>query len=215
MAAPGAADGPRARRLQCGLHRARHAGQNDQVRRRRECELDAECLALRIGLGGDRLEHRRDSNVRHSVEQHDGFLGLELTRSGNLFRRNLDHGFGGRSLQRSRQAKTRQHVVPDRHRREGVGLLEHHTDAPAQQDRVEVAAVDVRVRQAHGPAGPSVRDQLVHPVHAPEQGGLATARRPDDRRGPMLRDRHVDPEEDLLRAVVALRIAERASSTPL
>ena len=82
----------------------------------------------------------------------------------------------------ARQLEAGQHVVADVHGREGVGLLEDHADPHAdllgpRARRVDVLAVEVDLTCQRG-----TRDQLVHAVEQPQEGGLAAARGPDQRR---------------------------------
>jgi hypothetical protein len=83
-------------------------------------------------------------------------------------------------------------VVVDR-LRERVGLLEHHADPAPDLDGVDVAVVEVDAVVAHRALDPSRLHQVVHPVEAPQHGGLAAAGRPDERRHLVATDveRHV------------------------
>ena len=73
------------------------------------------------------------------------------------------------------------HVVVDR-LGERVGLLEDHPDPAADLDPVDAAAVEVVTVVEQLPGDAEARDRVVHPVQAAQEGRLAAARRPDDRR---------------------------------
>ena len=71
------------------------------------------------------------------------------------------------------------HVVVDRHGK-GVGLLEHHADAPAQVGDVHAGGVDLLPVEGEGTGDLHAGDQFVHPVDGPQKGGLAAAGGPDE-----------------------------------
>src|SRR5439155_135707 len=78
-------------------------------------------------------------------------------------------------------------VVEDR-LGEGVGLLEHHPDASAELDGVDVRGVD-RIAVDGDLAGDArPRDVVVHAVQAAEERRLAAARGADQRRHAVRRD---------------------------
>ena len=89
------------------------------------------------------------------------------------------------------QAQAVGDVVVDR-LGERVGPLEHHPDAAAHLDRVDVGRVEVVAVVVDLAATVGALDQVVHPVEAAKQRGLATARRTDERRHQVLVDLHVD-----------------------
>ena len=64
---------------------------------------------------------------------------------------------------------------------ERVGLLEDHPDPLAHLHRVHARGVEVLAVVEHPSLHPRARDQVVHPVEAADQGGLAAARGPDQR----------------------------------
>ena len=65
-------------------------------------------------------------------------------------------------------------VVVDR-LREGVGLLEHHADASADLDWVDILRVDVVVLEEHLSFDAGAVHEVVHPVQRAEKRGLAAA----------------------------------------
>src|SRR5919202_3462338 len=67
-------------------------------------------------------------------------------------------------------------VVEDRHRREGVRLLEHHADRPAHGDHVDAVAVDVEVVEQHAYLGAGALNLPVHAVDAAHERRLAAPR---------------------------------------
>ncbi len=74
-----------------------------------------------------------------------------------------------------------EHVVADVHGRERVRLLEHHADAHADLLGAGAGRVDVLAVEPDLPGERGARHQLVHAVEQPQEGGLAAARRPDER----------------------------------
>src|SRR3989441_13336189 len=70
------------------------------------------------------------------------------------------------------------------------------------RSRIDPRRVEVLALHEHGAAHPSTRHDLVHTVEAPDERGLPAARRPDDRRDRLGRDRepdavqHVDRSEE-------------------
>ena len=72
-------------------------------------------------------------------------------------------------------------VVVDR-LRERVRALEHHADAAAHLDRVDVRAVEVVAVVGDAPPTPRAGDEVVHAVERAQQRALAATRRPDQRR---------------------------------
>ena len=79
-----------------------------------------------------------------------------------------------------RQPGTVGDVVVDR-LRERVRLLEHHPDAPADLDGVDLAVVEVDAVVGDRALDPGPLDEVVHPVEAAQHRGLAAARGPDER----------------------------------
>ncbi len=98
------------------------------------------------------------------------------------------------------------HVLEDG-LREGIRLLEHHPDTAAQIDHVHPRAVDVAAVEENLPVHDGVRDDVVHPVQAPQVCGLAAARRADESRDRLLRNLERDVPESLLRAVREVQLA--------
>ena len=94
------------------------------------------------------------------------------------------------------------HVVVDRHRRERVGLLEHHADRAADGGDVELGAVDVHAVEHDLALGARAGDQLVHAVEAADERRLAAAGRPDDGGHPVCLELDVDILQGLSLAVV-------------
>ena len=85
------------------------------------------------------------------------------------------------------QARAVRDVVVDRHR-ERVRLLEDHPDAAAEVDGVDAGRVDVLAVERHEPFDPRAGDQVVHPVQAAQERGLAAAGRADERGDRVLLD---------------------------
>src|ERR1700739_3948042 len=75
------------------------------------------------------------------------------------------------------QPESRGDVVLDRHRRKGIGPLEHHADGAANADGIHSGTVDVIAVEQHGALDPCARRDLVHPVQRATHGGLPTPRR--------------------------------------
>jgi hypothetical protein len=100
------------------------------------------------------------------------------------------------------------HVLEDRLGKR-VGLLEHHRDAHAHLDRVDVVRQQVGVvRMQDDLAVVAVaRIEVVHPVEAAEQRRLSATGRADQRRDLVLVDGHLDALERLELAVVEVEVA--------
>ena len=97
------------------------------------------------------------------------------------------------TLRIAAHAQAVRHVLVDRFR-ERVGLLEHHADAHAHFDRIDLRIQQigvVRVQQDLALVAVA-RIQVVHAVEAAQVGRLAAAGRPDQRGDLLLVDRHVD-----------------------
>ena len=106
---------------------------------------------------------------------------------------------GGRSGVDAVHAGAVGDVLVDGHR-EGVGLLEDHSDPLAQLDDVDVPE-DVRAVVEHLALDPHRVDEVVHPVEDPQEGRLAAARGPDEGRYRVGRDLHRHFLQRLRRAV--------------
>ena len=78
------------------------------------------------------------------------------------------------------QAQAGGDVVEDRHRGEGVGLLEDHPDRAAHRDHVDGRVVHVGALEQHPTLGAGAGDLLVHAVDAADQRRLAAAGGADD-----------------------------------
>ena len=89
-------------------------------------------------------------------------------------------------------------VLEDRLRK-GIGLLEHHADAHAHFDRIDVARhqIDVLGQQPDAALVAGARRQVVHAVEAAQECGLAAAGGTDQRRDLLLADIHGEALERL------------------
>jgi hypothetical protein len=106
----------------------------------------------------------------------------------------------GLALGQPMDARSVSDVLIDRFR-ERVRLLEHHADAGAQFDHIDVLVVDVLVVE-RDPAGDARRvDRVVHAVQAAQERRLAAAGRADQRRHLIQADIEIDVEQRLLLAV--------------
>ena len=96
----------------------------------------------------------------------------------------------GRSRRRHQPVERRPvgHVVEDR-LGERVGPLEHHADPLAQRHEVGARREDRRALDQDVALVADARDQVVEPVDRAEEGGLAAARRADDRGDRLALDR--------------------------
>ena len=75
-----------------------------------------------------------------------------------------------------------EHVLADAHRRERIGLLEHHADPGAAPVGARMSAlVDVLAVEQDLAVERGTGHQLVHPVEQSEERRLAAARRTDER----------------------------------
>ena len=86
------------------------------------------------------------------------------------------------------EGDAREDVLGDRHRREGVGALEHHSDVAADLDGIDVLRVNVLAFEEDPALDAGARDRLVHAVEGPEESRLPAARRADERRDRARRD---------------------------
>ena len=75
---------------------------------------------------------------------------------------------------------------------EDIGLLKDHADAAPDIDRIDVSSVEIVAVVGEQSGDLGAIDQVVHPVEAPQHGGLAAPRRPDERRDLM----HADLQRD-------------------
>ena len=97
------------------------------------------------------------------------------------------------------QPQPRRDVLVDRHGRERIRLLEDHPDTAAHADRRQ--SVDVLLIQDDLPFRPRLRDRLVHPVQAADQGRLPASRRTDDRGHGVLLEIHGDVLDRKFRSI--------------
>jgi hypothetical protein len=74
----------------------------------------------------------------------------------------------------------------------GLGFLEHHADAAAQQGDVDVPVVDVLPFDQDLAVDPADVDQVVHAVEAAQQGRLAAAAGADESGDAIFRQVHAD-----------------------
>jgi hypothetical protein len=101
------------------------------------------------------------------------------------------------------------HVLVDR-LGEGIGLLEHHADAHAHFDRVDLGRKQVgvvRVKNNATAGVPVAGIQVVHAVEAAQQRRLAATRRPDQRGHAVVVDRHRHALQCMESAVVEIEVA--------
>ena len=103
-------------------------------------------------------------------------------------------------------ARTVGDVVVDGHR-ERIGLLEHHTDATAQQIDV-AAAVDVLAVEADVARDAAAFNEVVHAVERAQQGGLAAAGRADERGDLVGLDVEIDTMQGMKIAVVQVHVPD-------
>src|SRR5690606_2632653 len=89
-----------------------------------------------------------------------------------------------------------------------VGFLEHHAAALAQLNGVLVAVEDVVVAEIDLALGAYVVDQVVHAVDAAQQGALAAAAGPDQRRHAVLREAQVDALQRVRLAVPQVEVLD-------
>ena len=80
------------------------------------------------------------------------------------------------------QAQAGRDVVEDRHRGEGVGLLEDHPDRPAHGHHVDGGVIHVGTLEQHAALRAGTGDLLVHAVDAADQRRLPAAGGADDGR---------------------------------
>src|ERR671914_468826 len=91
---------------------------------------------------------------------------------------------------------------------ERVRLLEDHPDALAHLDRVDLLRVEVFAVVEHPALDPRGGDEVVHPVEAADQGGLAAAGGADQRGDLVLADVEGDAADGRLGPVGHLHVAE-------
>ncbi len=108
-----------------------------------------------------------------------------------------------------------EHVVADRHRRERVGLLEHHADLATGVGELAVGCVDVLPVEQHLAGELRARHQLVHPVEGAQERRLAAAGRADQRGDPACLHRQRDPVEDQVVTEPAAHLARLERRQPL
>ncbi len=93
---------------------------------------------------------------------------------------------------------------------EGIGLLEHHADAHAHFDRIDVGREQigvVRVKYDAAAVVPVAGIQVVHAIEAAQQRRLAATRGPDQRRHMAVVDRHRHALQGVECAVVKIEVA--------
>ena len=103
------------------------------------------------------------------------------------------------------QAQAVDHVLVDG-LGEGVGALEHHAHLTAKGGDIHALVIDVVAVQLDLPLDAADLHQIVHPVDAAQQSGLAATGRADEGGDLTLGDLHVDVEQRLLVAVVQVEI---------
>src|SRR3989441_2786084 len=142
--------------------------------------------------GGARLVHEDDLRLdREGARNAEALLLAARETRAALVERVLDLVPEGGLLQAGQhggvqlvpvsfpvQSQPGRHVVVDGHRRKGVRFLEHHSDPPAHAHRGEF--VNVVLVQVDLSFDSRFGNRLVHSIQATDQGGLATAGRPDD-----------------------------------
>ncbi len=82
--------------------------------------------------------------------------------------------------------------------RERVGLLEHHADAPPDLDGLHPGAVERLPIEVQAALDPGSRDEIVEPVKAAQERGLAAAGRADQGGDLPLGDGHADVAQGLV-----------------
>src|SRR5258706_7491311 len=103
-------------------------------------------------------------------------------------------------------ARAVRHVLVDR-LRERVRLLEHHADAPAQREHVDLGPEHVLVVEQDLARDAHAVDQVLHAVDAAQQGRLPAARGSDQGRDLALRNVELDAVQRLCLAVPQREIA--------
>ena len=82
-----------------------------------------------------------------------------------------------------------------------VRPLEDHPHPMPEVYGIDVGSVNILPVQENRTRNARVRDEIVHPVEGPEEGGLAAARRPDEGRNLFLFDLEVDILQGLKRSI--------------
>src|SRR5919106_3783174 len=173
--------------------------------------LDQQPGAVAGALGRLGVEERRavgDTGcLLHVVgHDHDRVVPLELLPDGGTAEGTLDqlvHVLGVHAD----DPRPEGDVLVDR-LGERVGLLEDHADAAPDLDRVDPVAVQVLAVVLDLALDPRPRDQVVHPVQAPDQGALAAAGGTDEGGDLVLVDVEVDAAEGQEAAVVHVHVVE-------
>ena len=98
------------------------------------------------------------------------------------------------------------YIVINAHR-EGVGLLEHHADALAQDVDVHLVLVDVHAVELDVAGDAAALDEVVHAVQAFQKRGFAAAGRTDERGDLLFRDVDIDIFQRMEAAIVQVHIA--------
>ena len=71
------------------------------------------------------------------------------------------------------QLEARDHVVENRHHREGIRLLEDHANATTHAHRVGFRRVDILSIKQHLAFDARILDRFVHPVERAQKGRFA------------------------------------------
>src|ERR1700751_1871273 len=103
-------------------------------------------------------------------------------------------------------------VVVDRHRRERVRLLKDHADA-APQLRRRSAVVGVKIADLYLAFDASFGRGFMHAVQAADEGGLAAARRPDQRGRVIGLNLEIDVMERLALAIPGIDVFDLDSDS--
>ena len=120
-------------------------------------------------------------------------LVLDLVPQRRLAQASLDELVLRRlALDQSVEPRRRGHVVVDGHRRERIRLLEDHPDGAPDRRRLHIRIVDVDALVGDLPRAARPGHDLVHPIEAPQERGLAAAGGTDDRRDRVGADVHRD-----------------------
>src|SRR5665647_14167 len=101
-----------------------------------------------------------------------------------------------------------QHVLGDRHGREGVRALEHHADLPTYRDGVDLGRIEVDAVHRDGALDPGTGDDLVHPVEGAQIRRLAAPGRADERHHRAWLDRHRHVRDGAEIAVVDVQVGD-------
>ena len=98
-------------------------------------------------------------------------------------------------------------VLEDR-LREGVRLLEHHSNPTPQRHDVSPAPIHVVTIDQHAALDPCAGDDVVHPVERAQKRALPAARRPDEGRHQLGGDADADVLQSALRPVIEAEVLD-------